>query len=93
MDGKGKFDAKSIGVGKWEVVQVVRFNDAKHPAALSYAAVSSGPEQIDAMYVWKLERKNRLLENENRLLWVVLLLCWGCWIASLVAVLWLADKI
>ncbi len=72
---------------------MVRFNDAKHPAALSYAAVSSGPAQVDAMHIWKLERKNRLLENENRLLWSMLLLCWVCWIASLVAVLWLADKV
>lgn len=72
---------------------MVRFNDAKHPAALSYAAVSSGPARVDVMYVWQLERKNRLLENENRLLRSMLLLCWVCWIVSLVAMLWLADKV
>lgn len=72
---------------------MIRFNNAKHPAALSYATVSSGPDRVDAMHVWRLERKCRLLESENRLLWMLLLLCWTCWIVSLAAMLWLADKL
>ena len=72
---------------------MVRFKEAKHPAALSYAAVSSGPAQVDAVYVWKLERKNRLLENENRFLWAMVFLILFCWGASQLAMLWLAGKV
>ena len=72
---------------------MIRFKETKHPAALSYAAASSGPVQVDAVYVWKLERKNRQLEHENRMLWGLLWLFWGCWVVSLLATLWLADKV
>ena len=72
---------------------MIRFKEAKHPAALSYAAASSGPKRVDATLVWKLERKNRLLEHENRMLWTMLGLFWACWVVSLVATLWLMEMV